>query len=136
MAVSANQLTKCRTPGRRRSFPVAATIHIYEGTIVFLTAGGYATDVIASGANVYAGIAIREVDNSGGSNGDKLVEVQDGEFELAGSGLTVALSGDKIYASDNYTITATSTNNTLIGRGSEFVSSTRLFVQTEFGLQT
>ena len=58
MAVTANQVIEKREG--RRSYPVAASVHIYEGTLVFLTAAGYATDVTATGVNGFVGVAVGE----------------------------------------------------------------------------
>jgi hypothetical protein len=57
MAVTANQLIK-RQEGCKRSYPVAASTHIYQGTNVFINANGYADDDTATGVNGFAGIAI------------------------------------------------------------------------------
>lgn len=131
MSVAANQLIKGQYPSHRGNFPVAASKHIYQGVLAFL-ASGYLTDVIASGANNFAGIVVREVDNSAGSNGDLRAEVYtDGVFYLTGSGFTQASVGSLAYASDNYTVTATSTNNTKIGRIAEYVSSTIVGVKLD-----
>jgi hypothetical protein len=97
-----------------------------------MDASGYATDVTATGVNEFVGIAKADVDNSSGSNGDKVVEVfTRGSFELVGSGFTQASNYQLIYAVDNYVISTTSTNNTKIGRATEFVSSTKLMVDID-----
>ena len=137
MAVTANQLIAARNPGGLISAPVAASTRLYQGTMSFaVAASGYADDDTATGANAFLGIVKDDTDNSSGSAGDKTAELYtDGIFELAGSGFTQALVGDKIYASDNFTVTATSTNNTMIGRCVEFVSATKLRVQILVGTQ-
>lgn len=137
MAVTANQIISARNPRSRTSAPVLTAIHIYEGTMVFaVAASGYATDDDAGGANHFLGIAAAECDNSAGASGAKSVELYtEDEFDLVGSGFTQALVGDKIYATDNYTITPTSTTATLIGRCTEFLSTTKLRVKLEVGLQ-
>lgn len=137
MAVTANQATPMRNPRSRVSVPVAAGIRIYEGTMVFgIAASGYGTDAIAAGANHFLGIAAAEADNSAGAAGDISVDLYtEDEADLPGTGLTQALVGDKIYASDNYTVTATATSMTLIGRCTEFLSSTKIRVKLEVGAQ-
>lgn len=133
MAVTANQLTK-RQDGCRRSYPVAASTKIYEGTLVFLTASGYADDDTATGVNGFLGIATSYVDNSSGSAGDLSVEVYtDGDFELVGAGTySQANVGDIVYAEDNYTIgVAISTASVPIGKVSRYVSTTKLVVEIE-----
>src|SRR5690554_2437007 len=137
MAVTANQLIVSQDQGSLRSVPVAASTRIYQGTLVYsVAASGFADDGHATGANSFLGIANGEADNSSGSAGDKKVEVfTHGAFELQGSGFTQALVGDKIYGVDNFTVTATATNNTLIGRCVEFVSATKIMVEIEVGTQ-
>ena len=130
MAVSANQLIS-RQAGEKIRYPVAASTHIYQGTLVF-EAGGYADDDTATGANPFVGVAIAEADNSSGANGAVDVEVwAEGVFELVGSGFAQTDVGSLVYASDNYTVTTTSTSNSIIGRIVEFVSATKVRVKIE-----
>lgn len=104
MAVTANQITK-RQDGARRSYPVAASTRIYEGTLVFINAAGYADDDTATGVNAFAGVAVAEADNSSGSAGDINVEVYtDGDFQLVSSGLAQTDVGMPAYADDNYAV--------------------------------
>ena len=132
MAVTANQVTPKRE-GDRRSYPVAASVHIYEGTLVFLTAAGYATDVTATGVNGFLGVAVGEADNSSGSAGDITVEVwSEGEFTLTGSGFAQADVGSKVYAEDNYTVgVSISSASVPIGMVTEFISSTQIRVDID-----
>lgn len=104
MAVTANQIIK-RQDGDRRSYPVAASTRIYEGTLVFINTAGYASDATATGVNAFAGVAVAESDNSSGSAGDKYVEVYTkGDFELVSSGLAQTDVGMPAYADDNYAV--------------------------------
>lgn len=132
MAVTANQVTPKRE-GDRRSYPVAASVHIYEGTLVFLTATGYATDVTATGVNGFLGVAVGEADNSSGSAGDITVEVwSEGEFTLTGSGFAQADVGSKVYAEDNYAVgVSISSASVPIGMVTEFISSTQIRVDID-----
>jgi hypothetical protein len=131
MAVTTNQLIR-QQEGEKISYPVAASTHIYQGTLVFVTAAGYASDGTATGANRLAGIAISEIDNSSGAAGDLNVEVWADEdvFELTGSGFVQADVGKVCYATDNYTITTTySASAVRVGVVVGFVSSTKLQVK-------
>lgn len=130
MAATSNQIMR-RKDGRRASYPVAATTRIYEGTLVFVNAAGFAVDVTATGVNGFAGVAVREVDNSSGDAGDLSVEVYcDGDFELVGSGFAQADVHSVAYAEDNFAIgVSISSASVPIGRVIEFVSSTRLVVR-------
>lgn len=131
MAVTANQVIEKREG--RRSYPVAASVHIYEGTLVFLTAAGYATDVTATGVNGFVGVAVGEVDNSSGSAGDLTVEVwAEGEFVLQGTGFAQADVGSKVYAEDNFAVgVSISTASVPIGMVTEFISSTKIRVDID-----
>lgn len=132
MAVTANQLIK-RQDGNRISYPAAATTRIYEGTLVFINATGYADDDTATGANEFGGIAIRDVNNTG-SAGDLQCECwRTGVFELVGAGtFTQADVGKTVYATDNYTITLTGGGSGVpIGNVARFVSDTVLAVEIE-----
>lgn len=128
MAVTANQLTK-RQEGCRRSYPAAA-VHIYEGTLVYLTAAGYATDVTATGVNGFVGIAVSEVDNSAGSAGDLNVEVYaEGDFELTVTSGAQDEVGSIAYGDDNYAVVlAIGSTSVPIGRVVKHVSSTKAII--------
>jgi len=131
MAVTANQLHVRQEPGLR-NYPVAATTHIYQGTLAFTVPGsGYLSDVVAAGANAFAGVAKQEVNNSSGAAGDLNCEVfTDGSFELVGAGFVQADVGSPVYATDNYTITKTRTaNSVFVGFIEEFVSTTKVMVR-------
>lgn len=129
MAVTANQLI-VRQDGQKRSYPVAASTRIYQGTLVFINAAGNADDDTATGVNAFAGIAIAEADNSSGSAGDVWVDVwTEGDFELTGTGFALTDNGMPVYADDNYacvlTLGATSVRIGTIVRN---VSSTKAIV--------
>ena len=133
MAVTENQIIK-RQDGDRRSYPVKASTKILDGTLVFLTAGGYADDDTATGVNGFVGIANGEADNTNGSDGDITVEVfAEGDFVLVGAGTyTQADVGSIIYGDDNYTIsTAIGATSVPIGKCVGFVSATKLVVEIE-----
>lgn len=133
MAVTANQVIDVQD-GTRRSFPVAASTRIYQGTLVFLTAAGFADDDTATGVNGFCGIAVNEADNTSGSAGDIQVEVYtEGDFVLTGAGTyTQANVGDVVYGDDNYVINvAIGSTSVPIGRAVGFVSGTKLIVEIE-----
>ncbi len=131
MAVTANQLIT-RQDGCKRSYPVAASTRIYQGTLVFQDADGNAASGTATGVNGFIGIANEDVDNSGGSAGDKKVEVlTSGDFVLVGAGTyTQADVGLLIYGDDNYTINvAIGSTSVPIGLSVGLVSGTKLVVR-------
>lgn len=117
--------------------PVTAEkIHPQNG-LVFRDSGGFATDIIAAGANPFLGVAQTRADNTGGADGDINVELwQEGKFllDFTGSTLTQADIGKKVYATDNNVCHLTSTSRTYIGTLAEFVSATTAFVQLDVQL--
>lgn len=130
MAVTAEQLMKHQGGLRNGSLPVAATTTIYGGTMVFSNSGGYAVGIVASGANQFQGMARETYDNSSGGNGDIVAEhITEGDFELQGSGFTQATVGADIYASDNYTVTASDSSTSYVGKCVGLVSATRIIVR-------
>jgi hypothetical protein len=131
MSVSANQLI-VRQDGCKVSHPVEESTHLYQGTMAFVNADGYLDDDTNSGANVFAGIVITEVDNDAAVDGAKDCDVwADGVFVLVGSGFTQGTVNSDIYATDNFTVTTTSAGGTYVGRCVGYISSTKIRVKIE-----
>lgn len=130
MSVAANQIVS-QADDCRGALPVAASTVIYENTLVFINASGYADDDTGSGANLFAGLSVANVDNSAGSNGDKSVEFfTEGRALLTGSGFSQAVVGKPVYATDNFTITTTpSASGVRIGTVTAYVSSTKVWIE-------
>ena len=124
-AVTANQITLMQAAGRLTRSKAAA-VNLYAGTLAFFDAStGYITNDDNAGANAFAGIVYQQCDNSGGSAGDLEVELYtDGIFRLTGSSFTQATNGDLVYAIDNYTIQASATSASKVGRVVNYVSAT------------
>lgn len=100
----------------------AANECIYKGALLSFEAGGYVAPLTA--AEVFAGIAYEKIDNSAGSDGDLSVRAYtQGDFELALSGAAITDIGSAVYASDDATLTLTSTSNTFVGYMVDLVSS-------------
>lgn len=123
------------TPTRGSCFqhyPLAADAVIPAETHVFLNASGYATQTPAAGYS-YAGLSRGDrgnIDNTGGSAGDKYVECDvDLQVQCFGSGFTQADVGKLAYLSDNYTVTLTAGSNIRMGRITEVVNSTTVWVE-------
>lgn len=126
MAVTANQLVK-KQDGMRRSYPVEEATRIYQGTLVYVNAAGYACDVTATGVNAFVGVAVAEADNTSGADGAIEVEVYtEGDFELTGTGFAQTDVGMPIYADDNYaTVLSLGATSVRIGTIVRYVSSTK-----------
>jgi len=132
MAVSANQVVTMSDNGALIQGK-ASNVNLYQNTLAFWDAStGYVTNDDNAGANAFAGIVYQQCDNSGGSAGDKVVELwTEGVFRLTGSSFTQATAGDLIYATDNFVITATSTSASRIGRAVNYVSATQVDVMID-----
>jgi hypothetical protein len=132
MAVSANQVVTMSDNGALIQGK-ASNVNLYQNTLAFWDAStGYVTNDDNAGANAFAGIVYQQCDNSGGSAGDKPVDLYSkGVFRLTGSSFTQATAGDLIYATDNFTTTATSTNASRIGRAVNYVSATQVDVMID-----
>ena len=132
MAVTANQVVLMQDAENIIQCKAAA-VNLYQNTLAFWDAStGYITNDDNAGANAFAGIVYQQCDNSGGSAGDKVVELYtEGVFRLTGTSFTQATAGDLIYATDNFTTTATSTNASRIGRAVNYVSATQVDVMID-----
>jgi hypothetical protein len=129
MAVTANQVIKVQD-GERRSYPVEENTRIYQGTLVYVNAAGYACDVTATGVNAFIGIAVAEANNTGGADGDIEVEVYtEGDFELTGTYNSITDVGMPAYGDDNYAVVvALGATSVRIGRVVRFVSTTKAII--------
>jgi hypothetical protein len=129
MAVTANQLVKVQD-GDRRSYPVEESTRIYQGTLVYVNAAGYACDVTATGVNAFVGIAAGEADNTSGADGAIEVEVYtEGDFELTGTFNSITDVGMPAFGDDNYAVVlALGATSVRIGRVVRFVSTTKAII--------
>lgn len=129
MAVTANQVIKVQE-GDRRSYPVEENTRIYQGTLVYVNAAGYACDVTATGVNAFVGIAVAEANNTGGADGAIEVEVYtEGDFELTGTFNSITDVGMPAYGDDNYAVVvALGATSVRIGRVVRFVSTTKAII--------
>ena len=132
MAVTANQIIKVQE-GDRRSYPVEESTRIYQGTLVYVNAAGYACDVTATGVNAFVGIAVAEADNTSGADGAIEVEVYtEGDFELTGTFNSITDVGMPAYGDDNYAVVvALGATSVRIGRVVRFVSTTKAIISIQ-----
>src|SRR5687767_522340 len=117
MAVTADQLITVRLPGtgRLREGLVEAGEVLYAGTAAFVDADGYIVPTM-TGPLDFAGIVRKLADNTGGADGDIKCELYtEGDFVLPLTSAAQTDVGSLLYATDNYTFTLTSTNNSLVG---------------------
>ena len=127
MALTANREVDRYVDQELRSVPVKGGVKIYKGALVGLT-GGYARGLVAGDA--FAGIAYEEIDNTSGSDGVVSVRVFTlGDFEHALTSASRASNGAAVYASDDATLTLTSSGNSLVGRQVDVPSSGKIVLR-------
>lgn len=124
-ALSANAAITSRGAGLLIPYKVKGSSHIYRGSLVGLSSG-YARALVAG--DPFAGVAYEEVNNTGADGAAEVQVITSGEFELTGSGFSQATVGSVIYASDDGTVTTTSTSNSKIGRCTRYISATKIAV--------
>lgn len=97
--------------GDIRQVPVAANAVIFQGAKVQLNAAGFAVPASATAANVTIGRAEQGVDNTGGANGAKTLDVKRGRFRFANSAagdlITRTEIGKTVYVVDDQTVAKT-----------------------------
>lgn len=134
MALTANREVDRYVDQELRTVPVKAGAHVYKGALVGLSSG-YARGLVAGDA--FAGIAYEEVDNTGAADGAKLVRVFTlGDFEHALGSASRANNGAAVYASDDTTLTLTSSGNSLVGRQVDVPSTGKIVLRLRPWMET
>lgn len=125
MATLAADKPRAYKVGDRADYPVIAADIIYEGAAVGENGAGYARPLAA--ADPFLGFAVEKVDNSDGAAGDLRVTVRTKGVlaSVAVAGATAITANDRpaVYASDDDTLTLTSTSNSLVGYVERWISS-------------
>lgn len=104
--------------GRKLNIGVKGTTHIYEGTMISQMSTGLAAPYSTASSGPCVGVSQHEQDNSGGSDGDKDVQIEwDCEFVFAnGEGADEVLAstplGTILYGTDDHTLALTSGGGT------------------------
>lgn len=109
MALSADRNTPFKD-GEIIVAPVAANVKIFAGAIVAANATGYATKGATATTLTYLGRADEYVDNTGGADGVKTIQVRRGNAfkwkNSAGDPVTQASLGKICYIVDDETVSA------------------------------
>ena len=96
-----------------KEFAVATGIHIYQGAMVSLNASGYLTTSADTTDFKFVGLAVEEVDNSGGSDGDLTCKVKiNTKTWIDHSGAAITDLGADFHASADDTLTDGAGSNT------------------------
>ena len=128
MAALTAEIELMEKDGVVRALPVAVDV-IYRGAICMNNTSGFLAPAATGAGGQFAGIAEETVDNSAGSAGDLTCRVKfTGRYLLTGAGFAQTDVSLPVYASDDQTVTKTSTNNPLVGVIDQFVSATQVWV--------
>ncbi len=98
MALTANRELNRYVDQELRTFPVAASAHVWKGALVGVDrSSGHVRNLVAG--DMFAGIAYEEADNSSGSGGDVSVRLYtQGDFVLTTNNATQVMVGTAVYA--------------------------------------
>lgn len=135
MALSANRNSNYVPSGMTLKFPVDAADVIYRGALVGLDADGYVRIGADASGLLLLGVAVDEVSNSAGADGDVSVEVDIGgaliELTHTAGSQAQANVGDMVYmdGDDACDVIGNVTNITPIGRIVKITSATKVWVQ-------
>lgn len=114
--------------GDRNECPVAASQHLYRGSMAFGDAAGLATTVLGA---KFLGHMVAEADNSAGADGAINAVLMAGRYRLQVTLTGVALTdiGAPVFASDNNTLTLTPGANTPVGKVLRYVAANTAIVE-------
>ncbi len=128
-------LTKDRaTPyrdGIELDFPVAANTKIYAGSLVCANTTGYVVPAADTAGLKFVGVAIEQMDNTGGANGALTIRLRrSGAFQFDAASITQAMVGTAMYIVDDHTMddATGATNDIRIGVLVKYVSDTQGWV--------
>lgn len=132
MALTANREVDHFVDQELRSFQVAATVHVFKGGFVGLSAAGYAQPLVAG--DPFVGIAYEEADNTSGADGALSVRVYTlGDFGVSLAGAAVASIGRPVFASSDDTLTFTGAANSYLGVVEDVITSGEIILRVDPG---
>jgi hypothetical protein len=137
-ALTANNPSVVTNPLGWIEYLVAASTHIYQGARVCVNSSGYLVPAADTSGFHYAGVAMNEVNNSSGSAGAGICQVQPPSDDVQiqtiaiASTATQATVGVQVFLVDDQTvdIAANSTNKIAFGRVVKFLSAGWVQVDT------
>ncbi|MHC1727950.1 MAG: capsid cement protein [Syntrophobacteraceae bacterium] len=130
-ALNADRKTSYRE-GIEIEYKVSANAKIYAGSLVCINASGYASPGADTANFKFVGVAMEQIDNTGGANGNITMRVRrKGVFRFAASGMAITDLGASVNVSDDQTVAKTTTNSVACGRIAEFVSATEVGIDID-----
>ncbi|MEE8170367.1 MAG: hypothetical protein V3T70_07455, partial [Phycisphaerae bacterium] len=132
MALTANRDVPRFVDQELRTLKVKAAAHIYKGGFVGIDrATGYIRPL--AGADLFAGVAYEECDNSSGADGDVSCRLYtQGDFQTTLSGAALTDVGRPAFATDDNTLTLSpGTNGSQVGRCVDVPKAGEVIVRIE-----
>jgi len=104
MGALAKDRTTAYREGVEVEFPVAAATKIYAGSLVMISATGYAIPGADTADCKFGGVALEQIDNSAGADGAQVVRLRrTGVFDFAAASITQAMVGGIMELVDDQT---------------------------------
>ena len=106
MAATTTDRDTKRSDGRLKAVKLS-NVKVPKGVLACINTSGYATNGSDTASYLFAGVSYEQVDNSGGSAGDKEIRVEKtGEhlFLYNGTDAAQAILGKEVYIVDNQTV--------------------------------
>lgn len=123
------------TEGVELPFPIEEATKIYGGSFVCVNAAGYAVPGADTAGLIFEGVAVEQVDNSSGADGDKDVVLRRRGLikALMGNTISQANVGDNVFLVDDQTldVTANTTNDIFCGVIAGYIDSTHAWIDIE-----
>lgn len=120
MALTENRRLNKRD-GVRFTHPIAASTKVFRGGILCMNSSGYATKGAEALTLRVLGVALEQVDNTSGSNGDLDVPYEVGVFNFAnsssGDAITAAETGKPCFLVDDQTVAKTDNSGARVVAG-------------------
>lgn len=120
MAALTGEKLTYKVPNTERYLPLKANTKIWKGAMVAVDATGFIVNVTAATGLTCIGVAMRTVDNTGGADGAKSIQVESGMFPMTNS--TTASDdvrrqeiGSPVYGVDNQTVGRIATGRSVVG---------------------
>jgi hypothetical protein len=106
-ALTRGRTTKHKYLQRTQAYPVAAEAVIFTGALVALNAAGFLVAASDAAGIVVVGIALKDADNTGGTNGALSCGVYKGVVALNNAGASSVDAADRgraVYVADDNTV--------------------------------
>jgi hypothetical protein len=121
--------------GVELEFEMAGSEKVFGGALCCVNAAGYCLEGSDTAGLIFQGVAIEQVDNSSGSNGDLTIELKRRGLVkvILDTVITIANVGDNVFLVDDQTVdlTANVTNNIFCGIIAGYIDTTHAWIDIE-----